>query len=208
MKRKLCVLFPGIGYTVDKPLLYYSGKYFKKLGYEIISIKYSELPPKVVGDADYMKKAFMIGLKDAQEQLSGINWQSYEEIIFVGKSIGTAISAAYAVDYSMEQIMEHSQDQAVDSEREYKAVFRNKLKIIYFTPLIQTFYFVIPDCGIAFHGNSDPWAESAPIRKACKELGIPLYEYKDANHSLDTGDIIKDIGNLKDIMKIIMDYVQ
>ena len=34
--KKLAVLFPGIGYHCDKPLLYYSKKYLKVYGYEII----------------------------------------------------------------------------------------------------------------------------------------------------------------------------
>ena len=30
--KKLLVLFPGIGYTCDKPLLHYAGKLFKGAG--------------------------------------------------------------------------------------------------------------------------------------------------------------------------------
>ena len=32
---KLAVIFPGIGYTADKPLLYYSRRIAANLGYEI-----------------------------------------------------------------------------------------------------------------------------------------------------------------------------
>ena len=42
MKEKLAIIFPGIGYHSDKPLLYYSRKLAKERGYEeIISLKYS-----------------------------------------------------------------------------------------------------------------------------------------------------------------------
>ena len=34
--KKLAVLFPGIGYHCDKPLLYYSKKCLSAYGYEII----------------------------------------------------------------------------------------------------------------------------------------------------------------------------
>ena len=41
--KKLAVFFPGIGYTADKPLLYYSRKLAAELDYEedggVISIK-------------------------------------------------------------------------------------------------------------------------------------------------------------------------
>lgn len=33
MKKKIAVLFPGIGYTCDKPLLYYTGKLAVARGY-------------------------------------------------------------------------------------------------------------------------------------------------------------------------------
>lgn len=33
--KKIAVLFPGIGYTCDKPLLYYSAKLAAEKGYEV-----------------------------------------------------------------------------------------------------------------------------------------------------------------------------
>ena len=41
--KKLAVLFPGIGYHYDKPLLYYSKKCLSAYGYEIIEVN-CELP--------------------------------------------------------------------------------------------------------------------------------------------------------------------
>ena len=41
---KLAVFFPGIGYTVDKPLMYYSRKLAATYGYEIILRPYQEFP--------------------------------------------------------------------------------------------------------------------------------------------------------------------
>ncbi|MCQ2506160.1 MAG: hypothetical protein MJ113_03185 [Lachnospiraceae bacterium] len=43
MGKKLAVLFPGIGYSVDRPLLYYSKKVLKAKGYEIIEVNYGNL---------------------------------------------------------------------------------------------------------------------------------------------------------------------
>ena len=36
--RKIACLFPGIGYTCDKPLLYYSWKLLKGLDWEIVPV--------------------------------------------------------------------------------------------------------------------------------------------------------------------------
>ena len=41
--RKIAVIFPGVGYNKDKPLLYYSGKLAVKCGYELIHLDFSGL---------------------------------------------------------------------------------------------------------------------------------------------------------------------
>ncbi|MFR3429391.1 MAG: hypothetical protein ACLTTH_04430 [Holdemanella porci] len=40
---KLAILFPGIGYHTDKPLLYYSKKILKNMDYEIKEIHFENL---------------------------------------------------------------------------------------------------------------------------------------------------------------------
>ena len=50
----IAVLFPGIGYTCDKPLLYYSEKIARERGYEIRRVPYGNFPPGVKGDAAKM----------------------------------------------------------------------------------------------------------------------------------------------------------
>ena len=48
---KLAVVFPGVGYHADKPLLYYSRKLAAQYGYEIICADYGILPSGIKGDA-------------------------------------------------------------------------------------------------------------------------------------------------------------
>ena len=55
---KLAVIFPGIGYTADKPLLYYASRLAKKHGYQIHTVSYSNLPGNIKGDSIKMKQAF------------------------------------------------------------------------------------------------------------------------------------------------------
>ena len=55
-KKKLALIFPGMGYHKDKPLLYYSSRIVQNLGYEIIHIEYLDMPPKVF-DAPALEKA-------------------------------------------------------------------------------------------------------------------------------------------------------
>ena len=43
--------------------------------------------------------------------------------------------------------------------------------------------------------------------ECCRRAGIPLYETEGANHSLETGDVEKDIRELRKIMKTVREYV-
>lgn len=150
---KIAVLFPGIGYHCDKPLLYYSGKLATHYQYEIIRVSYTNLSRAI-------PEAFADACVQTEKYLQNIDWRRYEEILFISKSIGTAVAAAYA--------------------RKYNIPCRN----VYYTPLPQTFDFA-PRFGIVFHGTGDPWAETDVIRKNCVEHGLPLYVADHTNHSLE-----------------------
>ena len=50
MGKRLAVIFPGIGYHCDKPILYYSRKLAKEQEYkEIISLEYSYTEKNIRG---------------------------------------------------------------------------------------------------------------------------------------------------------------
>ena len=181
-ERKIACLFPGIGYTCDKPLLYYSGKLLKGMGWETVPVPYSGFPDKVKGDSEKMKLSAEMALEQSEEILKGIEWDRYGEILFVGKSVGTAVCCAYAV--------------------------RNGIRCrkVLFTPVEATFQNVCGDA-VVFHGTADPWADTKVIRECCRNQGIPLYETEGANHSLETGDVEKDIKEIRKVMIIVRDFV-
>lgn len=173
---KLAVLFPGIGYHCDKPLLYYTAKLAKAENYEILPVPYTGFPEKVRGNAGKMRQCLEIAGSQADAMLKSVDWGAYNNILFVGKSIGTIVGSAYAKEKGL----------AVHS--------------ILLTPLVETFGYV---CGnaVAFHGTADPWAETGVIKKVCRERGIPLYLTEGANHSLETGDVRRDVDILRDTIQ-------
>jgi len=57
-EKKLAVLFPGIGYHCDKPLLYYAAKLAKSQQYEVLSVPYSGFPEKVRGQCGQDARVF------------------------------------------------------------------------------------------------------------------------------------------------------
>ena len=177
---KIAVLFPGIGYTCDKPLLYYSAKLAAEKGFEVVRVPYGNFPSNVKGNAEKMYQSFVSAREQSEEILKDVDWSSYDEIVFFSKSVGTVVALSYASEHG------------IDARQ------------VLYTPLKETFKFPVEagaadasDAGksrvIAFHGTGDPWAQTEDIIKICEEKGVPLYLTKDANHSLECGKAIKDI---------------
>jgi phosphoglycolate phosphatase len=85
--KKLCVLFPGIGYHCDKPLLYYSEKLARSKGYETKKLEFSGFGSK--------EEAPFHALALAEKQLEEVDFSAYSRVVFIGKSLGTIVCLAY-----------------------------------------------------------------------------------------------------------------
>ena len=77
MKKKIAVLFPGIGYTCDKPLLYYTGKLAVARGYKLVKVEYGNFPSGIKENKEKMEEAFRCGLEQAEKILQDICWEEY-----------------------------------------------------------------------------------------------------------------------------------
>ncbi len=173
---KLCVLFPGIGYHCEKPLLYYSSRLAKSKGYEVLALRFSDFPEGAKGNAEKMRTAAEHALRQSEEQLADIDFSRYEETVLIGKSIGTKAALAYREKYGI------------------------SAKAVLLTPIEMTFEHDTGGC-VAFHGTSDQWAATAEIERLCEQHKVPLFEYKRANHSVETDDVFLNIQYLRDIME-------
>ena len=180
--RKTAVIFPGIGYTCDRPLLYYSGKLAKKAGYEVVTVPYGNFPDKVRGDMAKMQQSFDMALDQSEKILSDMKWDDYDDILFLSKSVGTIVSSAYAKNHGL------------------------CVKNVLFTPLVQTWMYAGDDC-MAFHGTADPWAGNDEITGEAEKHGTPLVNIEGANHSLETGDAVRDIEILKDVILKVREFI-
>lgn len=188
---KLAVFFPGIGYTLDKPLMYYSQKIAKKYEYDIKLLPYDGFPDSVRGDKAKMAISYEIALSKAKEMLADVNMDSYDEILFIGKSVGTVVATKIASELY-----------------EKNSEYHNKIRVILYTPLEATFMFPVYKA-LAFTGNSDPWVNGneSKIPVICHGKGIKCITFEDANHSLETGDLSRDIDYLDKVIKLTENYI-
>lgn len=180
--KKLAIIFPGMGYHKEKPLLYYSGKIAKALGFELTDIEYHDMPQKIQGDKKLVLEAAIKAYTCATEQLSGLNLSYYDEILLIGKSIGTVVAAKYNLEYGL------------------------KAKQLWYTPVEATFDYA--DGSIeAFIGDDDPWSDICKVKELANTSRIPLSVYHGCNHSLESGDIINDINTILDVMEKTKQFI-
>lgn len=185
--KKTAVFFPGIGYTADKPLLYYSRKLAAALGYECIVTAYSGLPEKKVGDEDIMQASLAIAFEQAAEMLRGADLSGCEEILFVGKSIGTVIAARIASE----------------------SLSGKSVRFVLYTPLEHTFDYPLGNA-VVFTGDADPWVGSKESRipAICAEKNIPCTVIGRGNHSLESGDVSYDISILASVLRATESFIK
>ena len=172
--KRLAVFFPGVGYTPDKPLLYHSRRIAEALGFDVLTLTFSGFPKKIKGDEKKMRKSFDLALSQSREQLKVAKCSAYDNIVFLGKSIGAVAAAALAAEYRC-------------------------ARLVLYTPLEPAFSFLLPQT-IVFTGANDPWVAPGQIPALCAGKGIPCTVIPDANHSLETGDPMRDLGRLREIM--------
>lgn len=179
---KLAVIFPGIGYHTDKPLLYYSKKLAKQYDYEIIEVSYGGFPKDVKGSPEKMQEAFFSAMEQTAALLKDVDFHAYDTLLFISKSVGTAVASAYA---SQQHLTTHN---------------------VFYTPVEASFEFMNQN-GIVFTGTKDPWVELAIVEENCQKRKLPLFITQDGNHSLETGDALLDLEHMNEIMKQTRQYI-
>ena len=203
---KIAVIFPGIGYHTDKPLLYYSGKLAAAAGYEIIKISYPKYDVNLKQATKEQLATFVkMCLEATTETLKDAGLGDAEDVLFISKSIGTVVAAAYAKEIGADATHAGADITHAGADTTCAGTV---IRQVYFTPLEETFDYVKKGVGIAFNGTKDNWADYKKVQKLAAEYDIPLTTIEDANHSLETGDAVKDIQNLeKVILKLVEEEI-
>ena len=90
---------------------------------------------------------------------------------------------------------------------DYSSKNRIQTHKVLFTPLLRTFYGIDSDA-VAFHGLKDPWVlDNDAMSRLCEEKRIPLFEYPETNHSLESGNVEKDLATLNDVILKVQNYI-
>lgn len=177
---KIAIVVPGIGYHTDKPLLYYAGKLAAECGYEVVRLSFKGF----IADKRKMQENYEIARTQLDAHLEAIDWNTYEDIIFITKSLGTILAVNYAYEKGI------------------------SARYLLYTPLEKTFENMKENINaVVFTGTEDAWVSYALVRKLCSEKKIPLHIYKEANHSLESGQTMRNLAYLQDVMNKTAAYL-
>ena len=183
MSKKLAIIVPGIGYTKDKPLLYYASRLMKELGYDVIHIAFADMPENIFEDDAKKIQAVMIASGQMTEQLENIAFTEYDDIVFVGKSLGTVVAAKYVRDNNL------------------------TARQIWFTPVEKTFSFDSKEVE-AFIGDADPWSDFETVKSEAERLDITLHTYEGLNHSLEGKNVTDNIKTILSVIETCEHYIK
>ncbi len=182
--KKLAVIIPGIGYGKDRPLLYYSARILKNSGFDLFQVEFHDMPSDILEDDELKKLAVQLACEQTEEQLTGVDFAAYQDIIFVGKSLGTIAAAKYVADHGI------------------------PARQIWLTPVEKSFSFG-SDNVVAFIGDSDLWSDLGKVRRMAERLGVDLSVITGGyNHSLERGSLKSDLKALETVLTKIEDYVR
>lgn len=179
--RKIAIVFPGVGYNKDRPLLYYTGKLAKQCGYELVHLDFSGLnwSKEALKDREFLIRIVDVCIQKTEAGLERFGDISGDELVFISKSIGTVVANAYA-------------------ERKFL-----QAKQICYSPLPMIREFVREEGAILFCGDADPYAKFEDLEEIAKEKRLEIHTIHGGNHSLETGDLETDLDNMKDILKCV-----
>lgn len=200
-EKKLALVFPGLGYGPDRPLLYYAGKLAREAGYELVTLSYGELPrverpsPGKALDTERLGECFRLALERSASRLDGVlgkgeGAEEDSDILLISKSIGTAVGAAWAASH-------------VSCLGNSSGTFPRQ---VLYTPVEKTFDFPLAR-SVAFHGTADPWIRTCDCEAGCSKAGVPLHLFDGANHSLECGDVGRDLEFLSKVMRITRNFI-
>ena len=183
--KKIAVIFPGVGYTKDRPLLYYAGKLAVKNGYELKFVDFAGIKwsKEQLRDQAFLLQTLDKCMHITEKAIAGIGDISGYELLFISKSIGTVVATAYAKKRSI------------------------KAKQICFSPLEMIGSYVSAEGAVLFCGDNDPMADYDVLDRIAGEKQLEIHRIQDGNHSLETGDIFTDIDNIRAMMACISQII-
>ena len=172
--KKLIVIFPGAGYGLDSPLLYYADFLYETNGYDRIHMDYQNILSN--RELSLENKIAMIR-EYVYEQVKDVDFTAYNEVVFLSKSIGSVEAGILAEKLGVNVIQ------------------------IFITPIEEAISYCKTNSYVVI-GTDDKAYQT--YKEYCDANSIKALFVEGANHSLEVeGQPYQSMDILKTIMQFI-----
>lgn len=162
-KNGLLVMFPGTGYTCQEPLMQRCARKYRDWGYHVLEINHSHIPFKEI---ETIEEAMPLVQDAVREQVSGMDFESYDDLVFIAKSLGT-ITAGWLA-------------------KERNLAARN----LYLTPVPLALPYITEETKVMgmVIGTLDPHVDYREIQRICDRWDFPCLVIEGVAHNLKDED--------------------
>lgn len=183
--NRLALIWPGYGYGVDMPVLYYATRVAWLYGYDTlcVDVNYSEDP--LYSAMTDQERNDLVNAEGDAVFTAAVSRNSYSHLLLVGKSLGT---------FTMLHVLE-SQARA------------RSAKCVWLTPVLTSDYFLDHVTGLSpsslfVIGDKDPYFSRDRLDRLVRFTGGQALVVPGATHDLDVeGDVFASIEALSRVMQ-------
>lgn len=172
----LAVLFPGRGYTCDHPLLYYATDTALQAGLDVLQLTYGFQ----AGPKRPIEEAYASAIADAQAALEICLQHGYKQLVFISKSMGTAIASSLAGRMPV------------------------PVSSFYLTPISRALEGILAHPGPCISGTADPYFRPSLALQLTAAKAIDLHMLEGLDHSLNDP---KDVGESLRALQAVMGWL-
>lgn len=181
-QKKLAVLFPGVGYTCAKPLLYYTGMLAAEHGYEVLRLDYGQDIHTFKGRTmEDLRPVIELAVERILPVLEKVPNEAYRDILFISKSIGTVVSC------------------------EAQERLGWKVRHFLMTPIPAALPYLEKVNGVFLAGTGDAYIEAKLVRQAARKYpDKAVLILEGCNHSLEIpGETVGNIERLRSVLECL-----
>ncbi len=188
---QLALVFPGLNYSADMPLLYYSAQLLLARGADVLNVGYEYGKRADFASADAETKMAWIAADSRAALDAALQARTYRRITLIGKSIGTRAVALLAAD-----------DPRLRTAR-----------CIWLTPLLHDAGLVEKirrggQRGLFIAGTADSHYDAAVLPELVRSTAGKSLIIAGANHSMEiAGDVFASLRALEEILRVTADFL-
>ncbi len=190
VSNTLAIIFPGMGYNVQRPLLHFATNLFIKNKYNVLHMNYNYLASEVYKGLSDEEKVECIEQEVKKVIDIVLNEKQYKEYVLVAKSIGTI---------------------PISNELRTRNEFKDA-KAIWLTPLLHnaSLFGRMKQCqhpSLYVIGDKDPCYMNDRFDELAREDHNNCVLIKGADHSLEDKEVLPSIDNLKVVFEAIDRFI-